>query len=94
MKLNTLQQQNQCFEYLLSIHGYPAIDKAIRELKEREALVIRYYFFDTLSFHEIGQLIGMSYSTVRHDHFRGVYKLAKYFKAIKSLNNTEESQGC
>jgi RNA polymerase sigma-70 factor, ECF subfamily len=51
--------------------------KAIQELPEKQALVLKLSFYEGLELREIGERLGDSFASVRHHYYRGLDKLRK-----------------
>ncbi len=51
------------------------LEKAFRELPERQRTVLEMFFFDGLDFWEIAEKTGETWVNVRHHYYRGLKRL-------------------
>jgi RNA polymerase sigma factor for flagellar operon FliA len=64
-------------EYVLMNELKESLVKAIDTLKEKERKIISLYYFDELTFKEIGMVLGISESRVSQLHTRALMKIKR-----------------
>jgi len=73
--LETLADAEDPYEELLEREQTQALTNAIENLGEREKQVIQLYYYDGLTFKEIGQVMNISESRVYQIHTRALARL-------------------
>jgi RNA polymerase sigma factor FliA len=62
-------------EYLLKEELYTELENVIKQLNEKEQLVISLFYKEELTLTEIGQILGLSTSRISQIHSKALFKL-------------------
>jgi len=75
-------------EELLKQELHLQLAEVIKQLNEKEQLVISLFYKEELTLTEIGQIMGLSTSRISQIHARAIYKMRKIFEQAFSPLNT------